>query len=105
MSCIFCEIVNGKIPCTKVYEDSQVLAFKDINPAAPIHFLVIPKEHAPNVMEIEPKNLISVFDAIKKLVEDYDLQKKGFRIVNNTGEDAGQTVEHVHFHLLAGKKF
>ena len=106
--CVFCKIINGEIPSEKVYEDDKVLAFKDINPAAPIHVLVIPKEHVQNVLEInhENKEMISdIFLAINKIAKQLGIEDDGFRIINNCGKDAGQEVMHLHFHLLAGKQF
>ena len=105
--CVFCKIINGEIPSEKVYEDDKVLAFKDINPAAPIHVLVIPKEHVQNVLEInlENKEMISdIFLAINKIAKQLGIEDDGFRIINNCGKDAGQEVMHLHFHLLAGGK-
>lgn len=106
-NCIFCKIINGDIPSEKVYEDDNVLAFKDINPRAPIHVLIIPKKHIENVLEIqkEDKELLSeIFEAIKKVANLVGVEKSGFRIVSNCGKGAGQEVMHLHFHLLAGKK-
>lgn len=105
--CIFCKIVNGEISSEKVYEDDKVLAFKDINPAAPIHVLVIPKKHVQDVLDIKPddKEMISnIFLAINKIAKKLGIEKDGFRIINNCGKDAGQEVMHLHFHLLAGGK-
>lgn len=105
--CVFCKIINGEIPSEKVYEDDKVLAFKDINPAAPIHVLVIPKEHVQKVLEInhENKEMISdIFLAINKIAKQLGIEDDGFRIINNCGKDAGQEVMHLHFHLLAGGK-
>lgn len=105
--CVFCKIINGEIPSEKVYEDDKVLAFKDINPAAPIHVLVIPKEHVQNVLEInhENKEMISdIFLAINKIAKQLGIEDDGFRIINNCGKDAGQEVMHLHFHLLARGK-
>lgn len=105
--CIFCKIVKGEIPSEKVYEDDKVLAFKDINPAAPIHVLVIPKEHVQDVLGIKPENkemISDIFFAINKIAKQLGIEKDGFRIINNCGKDAGQEVMHLHFHLLAGGK-
>lgn len=105
--CIFCKIVKGEIPSEKVYEDEIVLAFKDINPAAPIHILVIPKEHYENVLDIKSENkdiFSDIFLSINKIAKQLGIEKDGFRIINNCGKDAGQEVMHVHFHLLAGGK-
>lgn len=105
--CIFCKIINGEIPSEKVYEDDKVIAFKDINPAAPIHILVIPKEHVQDVLAVnlENKEMISdIFLAINKIAKQLGIEEDGFRIINNCGKDAGQEVMHLHFHLLAGGK-
>lgn len=103
MSCIFCKIVNGEIPSKKIYEDDKVLAFHDISPEAPVHFLVIPKEHIKSVNELTEKNsdIIShIFLVINKLVRELNIDETGYRIVNNCGKDGGQTVDHMHFHVL-----
>ncbi|MFR7873879.1 MAG: histidine triad nucleotide-binding protein [Christensenellales bacterium] len=105
--CIFCKIVKGEIPSEKVYEDEKVLAFKDINPVTPIHVLIIPKKHFKDVLDVkeEDKEIIAdLFQSINKIAKTLGIEKNGFRIVNNCGEDAGQEVMHLHFHLLAGKK-
>lgn len=104
--CIFCKIVNGEIPSKKVYEDDTVLAFEDINPQAPVHILVIPKEHIPSIKDINEDNLDIISHihlVIKKLAKDKGIDKDGFRIVNNCGEKGGQTVGHLHYHLLGGR--
>lgn len=101
--CIFCKIVKGKIPSTKVYEDENVYAFKDINPAAPIHVLVIPKEHTTNILDTKLETIAKIFEAINKIAEQLGIDKDGFRVINNCGKDAGQEVMHVHFHMLAGR--
>ena len=106
MNCIFCKIAAGEIPCNKAYEDEDVLAFHDIHPQAPVHILVIPKEHAAcGASEITGGNSAlagKCFEAIAKLAGELDLAG-GFRVVTNNGPAAGQTVPHLHFHLLAGK--
>ena len=101
--CIYCKIVKGKIPSTKVYEDENVYAFKDINPAAPIHVLVIPKEHTTNILDTKSETIAKIFEAINKIAEQLGIDKDGFRVINNCGKDAGQEVMHVHFHMLAGR--
>ncbi len=105
MSCVFCSIVKGEIPSKKVYEDDTVLAFYDIDPKAPTHILVIPKEHvACGACEITPDNsavVAHVFEVIAKITKEMDLGD--FRVVTNNGEGAGQTVPHLHFHILAGR--
>ena len=106
--CIFCKIVKGEIPSTKVYEDELIFAFRDINPAAPEHILIIPKEHicCANKLDETHKDLIGhIVLTATKLAKDLGFAENGYRILNNCGEDAGQTVFHLHFHLLAGDKF
>ena len=106
--CIFCKIVSGEIPSQKVYEDDLVIAFHDITPKAPVHILVAPKEHAPvSVADITPENshlATSCLEALAKIAKNEGLTG-GFRVISNSGPDAGQTVDHLHFHLLGGKKF
>lgn len=105
MDCLFCKIAAGEIPSKKIYEDDRVLAFYDIDPKAPTHFLVIPKEHIGSAMELDEKNAEIVahcFLVIRKLASELKLDK-GFRVVNNCGEDGGQTVGHLHFHVLGGR--
>lgn len=106
MACIFCMIVNGDIPGTKVYEDEYVYAFRDINPQAPVHVIVVPKVHIACADEIDGSNSVYVakcFEAIAKIAKAEGLDK-GYRVINNCGEDGGQTVMHLHFHLLGGVK-
>ena len=101
--CLFCKIVAGEIPSKKVYEDEKVYAFLDIDPKAPFHAIVIPKEHIASAAEINGENsglIAAVFEAIAKIAEQ-EKPEKGFRVVNNCGEEGGQTVGHIHFHLLA----
>lgn len=103
MDCLFCKIAAGEIPSTKVYEDDYVYAFMDIDPQAPFHAIVIPKEHIASAAEINAENSIlisKVFEAISIIAKQENLEN-GFRIVNNCGKDGGQTVGHIHFHLLA----
>ena len=101
--CIFCKIIKGEIPSTKIYEDENVLAFKDINPAAPIHILVVPKQHIENVLEINEENkeiASNIFLAINKIAKQLGIDQNGFRVITNCGKDAGQEVMHLHFHCL-----
>lgn len=103
--CLFCKIVAGEIPSAKVYEDEFVYAFKDISPIAPTHYLFVPKQHISGASEISAENaeiVGKIFTAIAKVAAEEHLDS-GFRVVTNCGEDAGQTVPHLHFHLLAGK--
>ena len=104
--CIFCKIVNGEIPSDKVYEDDEILAFKDINPVAPGHILIIPKKHIATIddrEECDEKIIGKIFTVIKKLAKENNLEN-GYRIVNNCKEDGGQEVKHLHFHLLCGRE-
>lgn len=106
MSCIFCRIANKEIPAKVVYEDDRVFAFHDINPQAPYHILVIPKKHLSTLLEIseEDKDLIGhIYMTINKIAQDLGFAERGFRVVVNCKEEAGQTVFHVHFHVLAGR--
>ena len=105
--CVFCKIIKGEIPSEKVYEDDDILAFKDINPAAPIHVLVIPKKHIANLMEVKPEDssiMAKILEAIKKVAKQLGIEESGFRLISNCGPDSGQEVMHIHFHVLAGKK-
>ena len=105
MDCIFCEIAAGEIPCNKVYEDESVIAFHDLNPCAKVHLLVIPKKHIANAMEINEENsavVAHIFEVIAKLAKEMNLEE-GFRVVTNCNAYAGQTVFHLHFHLLGGE--
>ncbi|MDE7231168.1 MAG: histidine triad nucleotide-binding protein [Oscillospiraceae bacterium] len=106
MDCLFCKIIAGEIPSTKVYEDDKILAFRDINPMAPTHILVIPKEHIGGVDELNADNsavVAHIFAKIAEIAKNEGLTN-GFRVVSNVGEDGGQTVRHLHFHILGGKK-
>ncbi|HEX2946633.1 MAG TPA: histidine triad nucleotide-binding protein [Clostridia bacterium] len=105
--CIFCSIIDGKIPSTKVYEDDKVLAFNDINPVAPVHVIIIPKVHIANVNDLTPENAVVLADihlAARKIAEKLGVADKGYRLINNCGADAGQTVFHLHYHLVGGLK-
>ena len=106
--CIFCKIINKEIPSEIIYEDDKVIAFKDVNPQSPIHILVIPKEHIESSNDIDDENssLIGyIFLTINKLAKQLGIDKDGYRIVNNCGVFGGQTVSHIHFHVLGGRKF
>ena len=105
-NCLFCKIIAGEIPSTKVYEDETVLAFRDIAPQAPTHILVIPKAHISSVAEVTAENsavVAHIFEVIAAIAKAEGLEN-GYRVVSNCGEDAGQTVHHLHFHILGGKK-
>ena len=105
--CLFCKIVKGEVPATKVYEDEEILAFKDINPMAPVHILVIPKKHYNDISEITEAdaNIIAkIHLVINKIAKEQGIAETGYRIINNCKEDGGQEVKHLHFHLIGGKK-
>lgn len=105
--CLFCKITAGEIPSKKIYEDDLVYVFEDIAPTAPIHYLLIPKTHIKSAAEVAAENSALVghiFEVIAKLAKDLKLDD-GFRVVTNCGDSAGQTVKHLHFHLLAGREF
>lgn len=107
MDCIFCKIAAGIIPSTKVYEDDKVLAFNDLSPQAPVHILIIPKEHITSAADISADNsgvVARIFEVAAMLAKQSGLAD-GFRIVTNSGEGAGQSVKHLHFHLLGGRDF
>lgn len=103
--CLFCEIIAGNILSTKVYEDDNILAFKDINPVAPVHIIVVPKVHIESANDITADNSRYVSDIFEKIPEIAKSQGiDSYRIINNCGEDAGQTVKHLHFHIVGGTK-
>lgn len=105
--CIFCKIAAGEIPSTKVYEDEICVAFKDLEPQAPFHVLVIPKSHISSADEITAENsavIAHIFEVIPGIAKEAGLTG-GYRIVNNCGDDAGQTVKHLHFHVMGGREF
>lgn len=107
MDCIFCKILNGEIPSIKVYEDEFVYAFHDINPMAPVHVIVIPKIHIESANMIDETNsnyVAKIFEAIPKIVKILDIKHDGYRVITNIGENGGQTVKHIHFHILGGTK-
>ncbi len=106
--CLFCKIINGEIPSTKVYEDEFVYAFNDIEPQAPHHIVIVPKKHISSANEINSDNSIyvsKIFEIIPKIAQKLGFDKNGYRVVNNCGKDGGQTVSHLHFHLMAGRQF
>lgn len=103
--CIFCKIINKEIPSQIVYEDEKVIAFKDISPAAPIHILIVPKVHVTNVEALDEQTVSCVADvhlAAKKVAKLMGINEKGYRLITNSGEEAGQTVMHLHYHLIGG---
>ena len=106
MNCLFCKIVAGDIPSTKVYEDETIFAFKDINPQAPVHVLVIPKAHVASVDAITSENsgvVAHIFEMIPKIAKSCGIEN-GYRVISNCGDDACQTVKHLHFHILGGQQ-
>ncbi|MFA5537418.1 MAG: histidine triad nucleotide-binding protein [Bacillota bacterium] len=105
--CIFCKIVKKELPSEIVYEDQEIMAFKDINPVTPVHILIIPKKHISDLTAItaEDVELIGKIHLVaNQIAKDFDLDQKGFRLVNNCKEDGGQVVFHLHYHLLGGRK-
>ncbi len=103
--CLFCKIIAGNIPSTKIYEDNNILAFKDIAPVAPVHIIIVPKVHiesANNVTDENSKYVAAIFEKIPEIAKSQGIDS--YRIINNCGEDAGQTVKHLHFHLIGGVK-
>ncbi|MBQ8764634.1 MAG: histidine triad nucleotide-binding protein [Clostridia bacterium] len=106
MDCLFCKIIKGEIPSAKVYEDDKVYAFRDIEPQAPVHILIIPKEHIASANELTEENASIVghiFAVAAKIAKEEGIAEGGYRIVNNCGQDGGQTVGHLHFHMLGGR--
>lgn len=107
-NCIFCKIVNKDIPSEIVFEDEDIIVFKDIRPQAPLHLLIVPKQHIADVNELSKDNvdiISKIFLVAKQLALKFNVAENGYRIVVNTGKDAGQEVFHIHFHFLAGRKF
>jgi len=107
MDCIFCKIVSGEIPSAKVYEDDKVVAFNDLEPQAPVHVLIIPKQHIASMAEIDERNsavVAHIFEVAAIIAKEKGLDD-GFRVVSNCGESAGQSVKHLHFHLMGGREF
>lgn len=105
--CIFCKIINKEVPSTIVYEDEDVIAFKDIRPVTPVHILVIPKKHISSLVELKKEDeavIGKIYSVINKIAKQEGILNKGFRVIVNCGEDGGQVVKHIHFHLLGGKK-
>ena len=105
--CLFCKIIKGEIPCNKVYEDEEILAFYDIHPAAPIHILVIPKKHIASLAHLgkEDEAIVGkIYSVINQIAEEKDFKKDGYRVIVNCGKNGGQEVMHLHFHVLAGKQ-
>jgi histidine triad (HIT) family protein len=107
-NCLFCKIANGEIPSKIVYQDEHVVAFEDINPQAPVHILLIPRQHIASMTDITLDNgpvLAQIFTAAQKIAHQMKIDESGYRFVSNVGPDAGQSVFHMHFHLLGGRRF
>jgi histidine triad (HIT) family protein len=105
--CLFCGIVTGKIPATIVHETDKTLAFRDVHPKAPVHVLVIPKEHIESLMALEPRHaasIVNIHQVVQTVARQEKVEEKGFRVVVNNGKDSGQAVGHLHYHVLAGRK-
>jgi len=105
--CLFCKIIKKEIPATIVYEDEDILAFEDIKPIAPVHTLIIPKKHITSLKDINEENsaiISKIYLVINKIAEQKGIKDRGYRVVVNCGEEGGQVVQHLHFHLLGGKK-
>jgi histidine triad (HIT) family protein len=102
---VFCSIVAGKLPAKKVFENDRVLAFHDIQPAAPVHILFIPKKHVPTMNDVaDYEDIAAIHQAIQQVAKELGVAESGYRIINNCNADGGQVVFHLHYHLLAGKK-
>lgn len=104
MSTIFSKIINGELPCDKVFENERIIAFKDINPQAPVHLLIVPKEEIRNLQEVTPEQMpviAEILEVAQQLAKKFEVED-GYRLLTNIGEDGGQTVFHLHFHLIGG---
>lgn len=107
MDCIFCKIIEGTLPSTKYFENDHVVAFKDIEPLAPVHVLIVPKKHIPTMNDVTPEDfhyITEIHQAAQQIAKDMGIAETGYRLQNNCGEGAGQIVFHLHYHLLGGKK-
>jgi histidine triad (HIT) family protein len=105
--CLFCGIIDGNVPANLVYQDDQIVAFKDIKPRAPVHFLIIPRKHLAGVLDIEPQDhalIGEIFQVASRLAREQGIADTGFRVVVNSGADAGQSVFHLHYHLIGGRR-
>ena len=108
MDCLFCKVVSGEVAINKIYENKDILAFEDINPQAPIHLLIIPKVHIPTLNDLDPRDIALVGKlslVASKLAKEYEISKNGYRTIMNCNSDAGQTVFHIHLHMMAGRRF
>jgi histidine triad (HIT) family protein len=107
MNCIFCKIVNKEIPKEMIHEDDNIVAFEDIEPKAPVHLLILPKKHIPSIdhLELKDRELIGeLFLVAKKIAREKGIAETGYRLIFNVGKDAGQTIDHLHLHLMGGEK-
>ena len=102
MDCLFCRIIAGEIPSTKVYEDDAVYAFRDINPQTPVHVLIVPRKHMDNILECDADTATALTDAIRAIAAQEGVAESGFRVISNCGRDGAQSVNHLHVHLLGG---
>ena len=106
-NCIFCKIIAGEIPSKKIFEDENILAFHDINPVAPVHFLVIPKIHIGSLNDVNGENIeyiAHIFKKIPEIAKELGIAGDGYRVVNNIGKNGRQSVDHLHFHVVGGRK-
>jgi len=101
-NCLFCKIIAGEIPSTKVYEDDKVYAFRDIHPQAPVHVLIVPRKHMDNILECDADTATALTDAIRAIAAQEGVAENGFRVISNCGRDGAQSVNHLHVHLLGG---
>lgn len=102
MDCLFCKIISGEIPSNKVYENDKVYAFRDINPQAPVHVLIVPKKHMANILECDAETAEALTDAIRVIAKQEGVDESGFRVISNCGKHGAQSVNHLHVHLLGG---
>lgn len=107
--CLFCKIIKGEIPSTKVYSDDYIYAFKDIHPVAPIHHLIVPRDHHDDILTLQASGdaaelMVNVLNAVEQIAKAEGIYDRGFRLVNNCREEGGQTVMHLHFHMIGGQK-
>lgn len=101
-NCLFCKIIAGEIPGSKVYENDKVFAFRDINPQAPVHVLIVPKKHMANILECDADTAAALTDAVGVIAKQEGVDESGFRVISNCGRDGAQSVNHLHVHLLGG---
>ena len=101
--CLFCKIIAGEIPSGKVYENDKVYAFRDINPQAPVHVLIVPKKHFDNILQCDAETAAALADAVRVIAAQEGVDKSGFRLISNCGRDGAQSVNHLHVHLLGGR--